>query len=275
MSKKNRAARLSDFKQGVTVWEIKYGDEIVPRLVMGRPFRAYHGSGWEFWAVDMTNRNSKCYSEIDREYFGIPVEPSHGYDDRVPRFYLSRSAAVKALPRYRAYQELCELRQRLYQDHEWLDMDHDYGYGDEPPIEEYWKQTLEEFAERGGSFKRPQDVEFRFRSDHKDMYIDVDQSRIYGSLINSNQIRLDFCRPIYANGNDTSECEPYHVKFIMRHNNVWYNMESDVRSWSGYEHLSPRERKRVKFDSPVADALQKALMNIVVINERKDELEAA
>ena len=275
MSKKNRAARLSDFKQGVTVWDIQYGDEIVPRLVMGRPFRADHGAGWQPWAVDMTNWNIRYYSETAREYFGDAGVPDHTYDGRVPRFYLSRSAAVKALPRYRAYQELCELRRRLDHDHEWLDMDHDYGYGDEPPIEELWKQTLEEFDERGGSFKQPQDVEFRFRSDHKDMYIDVGQSRIYGSLINSKQIRLDFYRPIYANGNDTSECEPYHVKFIMRHNNVWYNMESDVHSWSGYEHLSPRERKQVKFDNPVPGPLQRALMDIVVINERKDELDAA
>lgn len=260
MSHKNRAARISDFRQGITFWEI-VSDEVRPRMCMGRPFKSKI-TGINSLAVDF--RSPYHYDHIDHEFLSDAGVRGQSYDGRPPRFYMSRGAALRALPIMQAYNE--ERRQS----HSWDfaddyadDYHSDYGDYEEPDDTELFAEFRRCQKEHGTYTARTSDIKFNYSSDHKDVCFRMEGDPVdyIGVAIDSTRIRID-----YAFDNETQELAP-HSMFLLLHKGMWCNTE-DTSAWRIAHSSSPAEFKRATATlTPLGPVWQAALNNLTVTHD--------
>lgn len=261
MSNKNRAARLSDFRQGITVWEVIY-DEVRPRYVMSRPFRCKVGGSPLGIAVDM--RSAYFYDSVDHEFLSDAGIHGCTYDGRPPRFYLSRGAAYRALPIMLAYQE--ELKARRREDPMWSDDtlvidDLDYLDYEEPSQEELHEKFMRR-RNRNGSYTAPiHELVFKHGTDHKEITFQFGTSLWVGEAIDSTRIRVDY---IYF---EDGTIEPTRMHLLM-HKGQWCNTENCPDAWRCAQSASPSQFKRITADlQPMLPEWQEALSRLVVTSD--------
>lgn len=253
MSNKNRAARFSDFRQGITVWEVTY-DSVRPRYVMGRPFLS---KTTDSMAVDM--RSPYRYSDVDHEFLSDAGLRGHAYDGRPPRFYMSRGAAYRALPIMLAYCEEQDARRRA--DPWWYDDDYgDYDY-EEPSNEDAYKEFTSR-RNRNGSYTAPiHELVFKHGTDHKDITFQFGTSLWIGAAIDSKRIRVDYI--VFEDGT-TEDAR----MFLLMHKGMWCNTASNTEAWRAAAYASPAQFKRMTADlQPMLPEWQEALSRLVVTSD--------
>jgi len=250
MATKNRAARLSDFRNGITVWEVS-STNVIPRLVMGKPFKV---RGLGYYSIAVKFRTRFNYGKVDYEFLGDAGVPGCSYDKRPPRFHMSKGSAERSIPRHIEWREAWAKQMK---ENSLFDSFLDYDY-EEDDTDEYNKRTVSRFKERGTYKARPHEVQFKYESDHKEIRIDLPNESIYGSLINSKRIRLDF---VIGDQTPDQFDEP-RFKFLASHKGQWYIMDANSNAW-----LNRGQENKKEYVEPVPASLQEQLQFINVIND--------
>ncbi len=260
MAYKNRAARLSDFRQGVTLWEI-VGDEVRPRMCMGRPFKTKI-TGIRSLAVDF--RSPYHYDTVDHEFLSDAGVVGQTYDARPPRFYMSRGAALRALPVMQSYVE--ELHARRSES-DWYMDDYDYGDWREPDMSEIVADFRRDQRDRGTYEARISDIRFNYSSDHKAIAfrLEGDSVEYLGFAIDSKRLRVD-----YAFDGESSELSE-HSMFLLLHKGQWCNV-TEGDAWLCAHSASPAQFKRSTSTlTPLGPQWQEALERLTVTHDQPQE----
>lgn len=262
MSRKNRAARLSDFRQGITVWEVTY-DIVRPRLVMGRPFRSKVPCITSL-AVDM--RCPYHYGDVDHEFLSDAGVPGHANDGRPPRFYLSRGAALRALPIMEAHNEELRQARSAHSDYH-FECSYDDSDYEGMTDSELFAAFREDRTMNGTFVAKTSDLTFKYGSDHKDVSFRMEGDSVdyIGVVIDRTRIRVD-----YTFDNETQELGP-HSMFLLLHKGQWCNAD-DTNAWRTAVSASPAQFKRSTATlTPLGPQWQAALNNLTVTCEAPQE----